>query len=701
MTPMQSLCCLTTTFILGTQILSCHGIQLGRTLDSAAFVGTPGTHLAASHGFMAGSMAKKSSLSLRPLFQAASQRKSELSLRMQQRPSQDVSSRVGEKIAQPYQDFRSFVAEWTEKLRPAAPAQSKEGDSANPLASLLLCAPLLAAVIFGGASMAMAADSGAAEAVKAFCEEPYGYLPCSTAAGPNVFLMATYGFLLFQAAKFISEGSELLLEVLDPGIVGGLFLPVLGAFADAMIIIAAGGGPIERVQEEVSVGLGVLAGSTVMLLTIAWGGSLFAGRCDLTEEGASASGERVAINRKLSEERKSSLTETGVTTDAQTRVGAWIMAISCLPYLIIQVPLIDGHTSEGPEAALIGTIVCAVGFVGYSVYQVAFPWLQNKRIEDARFRLIKARAVDKVFKSALQFGGLVQSDGTVNVERLEQVFESFDRDNNQQLCDNEVEGLIVGLATERGSLASKDEIATWMNEFDADENGFISKQEFITGMQKWIKSTQKQSMVSAVKDMPGLLPSQISDTANFLESVDSQEVEEELEEGEGGEMEELSTAQIYQRAAFFLAIGTGMVTIFADPMVGSVNEFAKSTGISAFFVAFVVTPFASNASEVVSSFIFAAKKRQRTISLTYSQIYGAVTINNTLCLGLFLGLVWSRGLTWDFSAEVTATVVTVLGMALLTGTRTTFPTALAPPVLAVYPAAIAGIVAMEQILGWN
>eukprot|EP00961_Rhodomonas_salina_P277167 3745543-Rhodomonas_salina.1 len=29
------------------------------------------------------------------------------------------------------------------------------------------------------------------------------------------------------------------------------------------------------------------------------------------------SGERVAINRKLSEERKSSLTETGVTTDAQ------------------------------------------------------------------------------------------------------------------------------------------------------------------------------------------------------------------------------------------------------------------------------------------------------------------------------------------------------------------------------------------------
>lgn len=32
---------------------------------------------------------------------------------------------------------------------------------------------------------------------------------------------------------------------------------------------------------QVSIGMGTLAGSTVMLLTIAWGGSLLVGRCDL------------------------------------------------------------------------------------------------------------------------------------------------------------------------------------------------------------------------------------------------------------------------------------------------------------------------------------------------------------------------------------------------------------------------------------
>ena len=40
-----------------------------------------------------------------------------------------------------------------------------------------------------------------------------------------------------QRAGLISEGSELLLEVLDPGIVGGLLLPVLGAFAGEFMYV--------------------------------------------------------------------------------------------------------------------------------------------------------------------------------------------------------------------------------------------------------------------------------------------------------------------------------------------------------------------------------------------------------------------------------------------------------------------------------
>ena len=56
----------------------------------------------------------------------------------------------------------------------------------------------------------------------------------------------------------------------------------------------------------------------------------------------------------------------------------------------------------------------------------------------------------------------------------------------------------------------------------------------------------------------------------------------------------------------------------------------RTSGIPPFFVAFVVTPIASTASELVSSLLFAMKRRKRTISLTYSQVYGAISMNNTM-----------------------------------------------------------------------
>ena len=69
------------------------------------------------------------------------------------------------------------------------------------------------------------------------CEQTYGFLPCTTTVLGNLFLILVYGFLMYTAATFLSNGSELLLEILGPGIVGGLFLPILGALPDAMLIL--------------------------------------------------------------------------------------------------------------------------------------------------------------------------------------------------------------------------------------------------------------------------------------------------------------------------------------------------------------------------------------------------------------------------------------------------------------------------------
>lgn len=69
------------------------------------------------------------------------------------------------------------------------------------------------------------------------CTEAYGFLPCTTNVLGNVFLIVVYGYLMFLAAKSLSAGSEILLQILGPGIVGGLFLPVLSSLPDATIIL--------------------------------------------------------------------------------------------------------------------------------------------------------------------------------------------------------------------------------------------------------------------------------------------------------------------------------------------------------------------------------------------------------------------------------------------------------------------------------
>ncbi|ESQ56168.1 hypothetical protein EUTSA_v10027329mg, partial [Eutrema salsugineum] len=161
------------------------------------------------------------------------------------------------------------------------------------------------------------------------CEQTYGFMPCTKTALGNVFLILVYGFLMFTAATYLSARSELLLKILGPGIVGGLFLPMLGALPDAMLIMVSGlSGDAATAQSQVSVGMGLLAGSTVMLLTVIWGTCTVVGKCDL----------RDTIAVKNQDTKRFSLKDSGVTVDVWTSYAARIMAILVIPFVIVQLP---------------------------------------------------------------------------------------------------------------------------------------------------------------------------------------------------------------------------------------------------------------------------------------------------------------------------------------------------------------------------
>lgn len=89
----------------------------------------------------------------------------------------------------------------------------------------------------GSGSIIKTVVSAPAEEKEEACEQTYGFMPCTKTALGNVFLILVYGFFMYTAATYLSNGSELLLEILGPGIVGGLFLPMLGALPDAMLIL--------------------------------------------------------------------------------------------------------------------------------------------------------------------------------------------------------------------------------------------------------------------------------------------------------------------------------------------------------------------------------------------------------------------------------------------------------------------------------
>ena len=144
-------------------------------------------------------------------------------------------------------------------------------------------------------------------------------------------LMALYGYVLFYSSNMLSEGSELLLLVPSlAGIVGSVVLPILGAVPDGAIMLFSGLGP--NAQEELTVGIGAIAGSTVMLLTIPWGLSIIMGRVPLRSDGTAN------YKKKGHVSGASFLTGYGVMPETSIRSNALIMVVTSLIYLIIQGP---------------------------------------------------------------------------------------------------------------------------------------------------------------------------------------------------------------------------------------------------------------------------------------------------------------------------------------------------------------------------
>lgn len=89
-----------------------------------------------------------------------------------------------------------------------------------------------------------------------------------------------------------------------------------------------------------------------------------------------------------------------------------------------------------------------------------------------------------------------------------------------------------------------------------------------------------------------------------------------------------------------------------------------------------------------------------TIILLF-QLYGAVTMNNVLCLSVFLALVYVRGLDWDFSSEVLVILIVCIVMGIFASVRRTFPLWTSLLAFLLYPFSLGLVYVLDYVFGWS
>lgn len=194
--------------------------------------------------------------------------------------------------------------------------------------------------------------------------------------------------------------------------------------------------------------------------------------------------------------------------------------------------------------------------------------------------------------------------------------------------------------------------------YDADNSGNITLDEFIGLAYTLIKHQDGRNSMGTVSQRE-VTSSALAETA--FADVEEEEVPEEFTDLSP----EAQQTAIKQRAFCMLGLGALMVVVFSDPMVDVMQEIAVRAKISPFYVSFILAPLASNASEVIASMYYASKKTRKTITVSLTALEGAANMNNTFCLSIFMGLIFFRGLAWQYTAETIAILMVELIVAVL------------------------------------
>jgi Ca2+/Na+ antiporter len=557
-----------------------------------------------------------------------------------------------------------------------------------------------------------------------------------------LFLTVLYAVILYQSSNLIADGSELLLLIPSlAGLVGSIVLPILGAVPDGMMTLASGMG--DDAQSTVGAGVGVLAGSTVMLLTFPWFLAIVSGRVPLDSDGQPCYDKKANVLENGEPKfTGTGLFDSGIAGGDSIPKNAKIMLGTTLIYMIIQIPALGYDPQPDKEdttdcktecqadheriMALVGLVVSVAAFFAYLVVCYCDSKKDDGNALDAIIEGIKNRKVS--LGAALEFASknVSSSSGKLDQESkdtqsllqkvLKPFFVKYDEDASGTLEFNEFQFLLDDLGEKliekekkkmfRDACMMQDKQPrldrlgtaqlTTMNTKDLKASlGKLQFAAFCQCMYSYVSDPDRVAHAhKEVEEGPGTADKGKDDD-------DEEEEEEEIPEDLADLPPDQQRSAILRRSLWMMGLGTFIVVFVSDPFVDCLTAWGDRLGIPTFYISFVVAPFASNASELLSAYAYAAKKTKSSIGTSLSTLIGAACMNNTFCLAIFFALIYWKKLAWQFTAE-TASIMAIqwlIGIIAIVKNVQTFATGFV--ILACYPLCLAIVYVMENHMGFD
>ncbi|KAJ9168755.1 hypothetical protein P3X46_020247 [Hevea brasiliensis] len=300
------------------------------------------------------------------------------------------------------------------------------------------------------------------------------------------------------------------------------------------------------------------------------------------------------------------------------------------------------------------------------IHQMVQPWIdRNKRklleIEEQLSKILNTAQNEQL--------ACLLNNGKPDEDKIRSLFVEFDQNGDKKLTVQELKELIAS-KFKSVKLEPDDLVAKMMKAFDMDEDHVLHEEEFLDGFKKRLvdgTSSQffnecPQKEQSSIRKMP---------------------------------------KRSLMKALFGVGLGIAVVSSLGLPLINNTQLLSERLGIPSFFISFVVLPFAVNFKTAMANIYPASQKKEGASSIMFSEIYGAVFMNNILGLLTLLALMWARGLSWDFSAEVLVLVVVSAIIGLMGYRRNKYPFWTCFLAFSLYPLSLVLFYVIHFLVGWK